>query len=389
MIHPASNNRGDWKIAGSGLGNALRQRRGPASAGASTSAKDDVEPLRGLRNARDLPIRHAQARGEAASPQADIWAFGVVLYELLTGASPFGRPTTADTLASVLGSQPDYSVLPSDTPANVRHLVRRCLEKDRKRRLQHMGDVRIEVEDAQVALTAEAVRVAIAPAASSRTPVLRRNAWKFAVATGALAIVAFIFWSRRPLHEPVVQMGQIGDESTGAVRRGDLPAALSLAERGLALAQSQRSSLWEWTFRLLRAESLVFQSKPTDALADLTEPVPAAGEFDSLRARQQFLYAKTQLAEGKLQQALNTVEHGRRMASSHDVHFDLDEFAAQLRLRLGQRAEGEALLRAMVGEAADVGDRYHQALALNDIGMGQLARHRTEEALPWLRRSCR
>ena len=59
-----------------------------------------------------------QARGEAASPQADIWAFGVVLYELLTGASPFERPTTADTLASVLGTQPDYSVLPSDTPAD-------------------------------------------------------------------------------------------------------------------------------------------------------------------------------------------------------------------------------------------------------------------------------
>ena len=78
-----------------------------------------------------------QARGEAAGPQADLWSFGVVLYELLTGVSLFGRQTTADTLASVLGTPPDYSVLPADTPANARHLVRRCLEKDRKRRLHH------------------------------------------------------------------------------------------------------------------------------------------------------------------------------------------------------------------------------------------------------------
>ena len=95
-----------------------------------------------------------QARGEAAGPQADIWSFGVVLYELVTGVSLFRRRTTAETLASVLQTQPDYSLLPSNTPANARNLVRRCLEKDRKRRLQHMGDVRIEIEEALAALTA-------------------------------------------------------------------------------------------------------------------------------------------------------------------------------------------------------------------------------------------
>jgi serine/threonine protein kinase len=93
-----------------------------------------------------------QARGEAAGPQADIWSFGVVLCELITGASLFLRRTTAETLATVLQTQPDYSVLPSNTPANVRNLIRRCLEKDRKRRVHHIGDVRIEVEEALAAM---------------------------------------------------------------------------------------------------------------------------------------------------------------------------------------------------------------------------------------------
>ncbi len=89
-----------------------------------------------------------QARGEVSSMQSDIWSFGVLLYELLTGISPFRRQTTAETLASVLGAQPDYSLLPPQTPDDIRRLIRRCLERDRKRRLQHIGDARIELEEA-------------------------------------------------------------------------------------------------------------------------------------------------------------------------------------------------------------------------------------------------
>ena len=136
------------KVLDFGLAKALAPA--PADAPTLTAISTQADAIIGT----PAYMSPEQARGEAAGPQADIWSFGVVLYELVTGVSLFRRGTTAETLATVLRTQPDYSVLPSATPANARNLVRRCLEKDRKRRLQHMGDVRIEVEEALAALTA-------------------------------------------------------------------------------------------------------------------------------------------------------------------------------------------------------------------------------------------
>jgi Tol biopolymer transport system component len=97
-----------------------------------------------------------QARGEPAGRHADIWAFGAVLYELLTGVSPFARATTAETLAAVLGERPDDTRLPKDTPPSARRVIGRCLQKDLTRRLQHIGDARIELADTLEAPTIEA-----------------------------------------------------------------------------------------------------------------------------------------------------------------------------------------------------------------------------------------
>jgi serine/threonine-protein kinase len=89
-----------------------------------------------------------QAKGRAADKRSDIWAFGCVVYEMLTGARAFGGEDVSDTLAAVLRGEPDWRTLPADTPVSIRRLLRRCLEKDRKRRLSDAADARLEIEDA-------------------------------------------------------------------------------------------------------------------------------------------------------------------------------------------------------------------------------------------------
>src|SRR5678816_4876380 len=90
-----------------------------------------------------------QARGQAVGKRTDIWAFGCVLYELLTGRMAFAGETLADTIAAILGRGPDWQKLPETTPATVRRLLQRCLEKDPARRLHDIGDARLELDDAR------------------------------------------------------------------------------------------------------------------------------------------------------------------------------------------------------------------------------------------------
>src|SRR5487761_202032 len=88
-----------------------------------------------------------QARATPVDRRTDIWAFGAVLYEMLSGKPVFHGDSLADILVDVVKREPDWSVLPPSTPAPIEKLIGRCLVKDRKRRMQWIGDARIAIED--------------------------------------------------------------------------------------------------------------------------------------------------------------------------------------------------------------------------------------------------
>ncbi|MGH9385770.1 MAG: protein kinase domain-containing protein [Vicinamibacterales bacterium] len=131
-----------------------------------------------------------QARGKPLDKRTDIWAFGCVLAEMLSGKRTFPGDDVSDVLASVLAREPELAGLPSTVPLSIRRLLRRCLQKDRNERLRDIGDARIEIRDAMSSTEPEAPGV---PVYGNR----ERLAWIAALATLALALAASLIIGRR------------------------------------------------------------------------------------------------------------------------------------------------------------------------------------------------
>jgi hypothetical protein len=131
-----------------------------------------------------------QARGEPADQRADVWAFGCVLFEMLTGCRPFTGRSTVDVLAAVMEREPDLDVLPSDTPPAIRRLLRRTLSKHPWTRLRDMGDARLEINDAL--MRTEDVPPGRPVATSARVKMLSAAAVLAAVALGALFLSRWV-----------------------------------------------------------------------------------------------------------------------------------------------------------------------------------------------------
>lgn len=131
------------KVLDFGLARITKPAADPADPTASTQTRDTT--LAGHVVGTPAYMSPEQARAGAIDARTDIWAFGCVLYEMLTGRPVFARATVPDTMAAVLEREPEWSTLPAETPESVRRLLVRCLEKDVERRLRDIGDARSDL----------------------------------------------------------------------------------------------------------------------------------------------------------------------------------------------------------------------------------------------------
>ena len=140
-----------------------------------------------------------QARGKQVDKRADIWAFGVVLFEMLTGQQAFGGTDISLTLAAGLKTDLDLASLPSDTPRGVRRVLGRCIQKDRVQRSRDIGDVKLDLDEALAAPVEEtAAATAPAQAALWQRPVIAAAALLIALALGGLGVWSMMRQSEVP-----------------------------------------------------------------------------------------------------------------------------------------------------------------------------------------------
>lgn len=200
--------RGDGmvKVLDFGLAKALD----PAAASSPDAANSPTLSVRGTQMGMIIGtaayMAPEQARGKVVDRRADIWAFGAVLYEMLSGQRAFKGDEISDILASVIKDDVDWQALPAEIPESIRRLLRRCLEKDPKRRLRDIGEARIALEDPASSVPAAGPEGPALRSASQTAPLWLRALpiAATAVVVGAVAVAAM--WSLKPPPEaaPVV-----------------------------------------------------------------------------------------------------------------------------------------------------------------------------------------
>jgi serine/threonine-protein kinase len=195
---------GQVKVLDFGLAKAMESATVPVASASISPTMVSPATQAGIILGTAAYMSPEQARGKPVDQRTDIWAFGCVLFEMLTGRSPFGTgETVSDSIAAILTREPDLSTLPAETPASVRRLLRRCLEKDVSRRLNHIGDARLDLDEPAGGDAASAIERPAARAAAWRT------ALPWAVAGLSLALAAFAVWRPgevTPAQSPVARL---------------------------------------------------------------------------------------------------------------------------------------------------------------------------------------
>jgi Tol biopolymer transport system component len=180
---------GKVKVLDFGLAKALAPESEPVDASQSPTLTRTGTAILGTA----AYMSPEQARGKPVDKRTDVWAFGCVLFEMLTGKPAFEGETTSDLIVAILKHEPDWTRLPAETPARVRALLRRCLQKDAHQRVHDIADARIEVEEAQAAGTSPELAVA----ADTRRARAREYAGWIA-ALLALALAGALLSRRQP-----------------------------------------------------------------------------------------------------------------------------------------------------------------------------------------------
>jgi len=194
-----------------------------------------------------------QARGRPVDKRTDIWAFGCVLYECLSGKQAFGGESITDAIAAIIKNEPEWSALPAETPAAVRTLLRRCLQKDPRERLRDVGDALLELVGAVAAATAPTQSaVAEAPPAAARP---RPLPWLVAALATAIALVlGLVHFREAPAERRVIKFTlQPPDKTTfGALAVSPDGSRVAFTTRDA----SGKTQLWVRPLEALAAQPL-------------------------------------------------------------------------------------------------------------------------------------
>jgi serine/threonine-protein kinase len=189
-----------------------------------------------------------QARGRAVDRRVDIWAFGVVFFEMLTGRRAFEGDDISITLAAVLKDDLNWNALPPETPPHIRTLLRRCLQKDPQKRLPHIGLARIEIEEGQSGVLASSP--GLAQSISSPLPTPPRPLWKRAMPAALAAVVAaalggLAVWTFKPATArlPIVRFHTSLSE-VAAVFNAPTRQTIAISPDGSAIAVTAANGLF-------------------------------------------------------------------------------------------------------------------------------------------------